>query len=110
VYIRPVAALSESVAFGAFGAFGVARGETPRTAIAAGAARGAQGHSAEAEPDATHATQTVRRPDPGLARGLWEAPPSFFYILGGFVVVVAVIYALWRKGIVRFRRTRSPST
>jgi len=53
------------------------------------------------------ATETVRRPAPGLARGLWEASPAFFYTAGGFIVVVAVIYALWRKGIVRFRRPRS---
>ncbi len=63
--------------------------------------------SVSAEP---RVAETVRRPDPGLARGVWEAPPSFFYILGGIVVAVAVVYALWRKGIVRFRRARSTSS
>ena len=69
-----------------------------------------QAPSAEPRATAPGSTETVRRPDPGLARGLWEAPPSFFYILGGIVVATAVLYALWRKGIVRFRRARSTSS
>ena len=74
--------------------------------VALSQARQAPSASVPAEP---RATETVRRPDPGLARGVWEAPPSFFYILGGIVVAAAVVYALWRKGIVRFRRARSTS-
>ncbi|WP_394849339.1 hypothetical protein LZC95_18070 [Pendulispora brunnea] len=70
--------------------------------------------SPSAEAGAGHAPETptaiVRRPEPGLARGVWEASPSFFYAVGGVIVVVAVVYALWRRGIVRFRRTRSTST
>jgi len=65
--------------------------------------------SPPAEAGAPSVNETVRRPDAGLARGIWEAPPVFFYALGGFIVVVAIVYALWRRGIVRFRRTRSTS-
>ena len=52
-------------------------------------------------------TEIVRRPEPGIGRGLWEAPPAFFYVAGSIAVIVGVLYALWRKGLVRFRFRRS---
>ncbi|WP_394820576.1 hypothetical protein [Pendulispora albinea] len=79
---------------------GAATGEARTGAAGSGGARAGE----------TAPVETVRRPEPGLARGVWEAPPMFFYVGGGIVVAVSVLYALWRRGIVRFRRTRSTSS
>ena len=49
------------------------------------------------------ATEIVRRPDPGLGRGVWEAPPLLFWIVGAAAVVVAVAYALGRLGVLKRR-------
>ncbi len=48
--------------------------------------------------------ETVSRPEPGtLARGAWEAPPWAFYVVAGFVVVAAVLYAAARMGLLHRR-------
>jgi hypothetical protein len=49
------------------------------------------------------ATETVRRPDPGIGRGVWEAPPLLFWIVGGAAVVLAVGYAAARMGLLKRR-------
>ncbi len=48
--------------------------------------------------------EVVHRPDPGLARGLWEAPPSAFYLALGILLVAALLYLSLR---LRERRHRS---
>jgi hypothetical protein len=45
--------------------------------------------------------ETVQRPDAGLARGLWEAPPWFFY---GILVAAVVGGLTWALAALRSRR------
>lgn len=47
---------------------------------------------------APEATEVVTRPDPGLARGKWEAPAWAFWAMLGVVLVGALAYALRRMG------------
>jgi len=51
-------------------------------------------------------TETVQRPDRGLARGVWEAPPTFFYLVGAAAFLAAAIYVLARRGFFNRLRTR----
>jgi hypothetical protein len=54
-------------------------------------------------------TEEVHRPtEPGLARGLWEAPPYAFYVAFGIVLLFALPYAAYRLGFLR-RRPPVPS-
>jgi hypothetical protein len=39
-------------------------------------------------------TETVERPDPGLARGLWEAPTWFFYAVVAAAVGLGLLWAI----------------
>jgi len=61
-------------------------------------------------PDASQATSaspteaTAIRPDPGLARGVWETKPVVFYGLGVAVVLVGLVYAASRLGLLRRRK------
>jgi len=48
-------------------------------------------------------TETVSRPDPGLARGVWETKPAIFYGAGAIVLVGALLYAASRAGLLRRR-------
>ncbi len=48
--------------------------------------------------------ENVTRPDPGLARGMWEGPRWLFFALAAIAVVVTVVYFLRRAGLLRFRR------
>lgn len=61
---------------------------------------------ASAGPPATPAasTETVTRPDPGLARGRWEAPRAAFYGAIALVVVIGVFALLSRLGVLRLPR------
>ncbi len=52
------------------------------------------------------AAEVVRRPDPGLARGVWETKPALFYALGGAVVLVTAIWGIHRLGWLRRLRVR----
>ncbi len=52
------------------------------------------------------APEVTQRPDPGLARGLWEASPSALYLALGTVLVAGVLYLALRLGL--FRRGRRP--
>ncbi len=53
---------------------------------------------------APSATETVARPDIGLARGVWEAPAWWFWTVLVLVIVGATLYLLWRLGLLRLRR------
>jgi hypothetical protein len=50
--------------------------------------------------------EIVHRPDPGLARGLWEAQPSGLYVALGVILLAALVYLAVRLGV--RRRLRSP--
>jgi hypothetical protein len=54
-------------------------------------------------------TETVSRPDPGLARGTWEAPPWAFWAMLAVVLAAAALYLLWRTGRLR-RKSSAPTT
>jgi hypothetical protein len=45
--------------------------------------------------------EAVVRPDPGLARGLWEAPVWVFYLVAALAIVGGVV---WIAAVVRSRR------
>ncbi len=49
-------------------------------------------------------SETVQRPDAGLARGLWEAPPWVFY---GILVAAVVGGLTWGLAALRSRRKGS---
>lgn len=58
--------------------------------------------SAPAPPPApAAATETVVRPDPGLARGRWEAPAWAFWMALFVILAAAATYALRRLGVLR---------
>lgn len=42
--------------------------------------------------------ETVTRPEPGLSRGVWEAPPWAFWVALAVVVAGAALYVLHRTG------------
>ena len=48
-------------------------------------------------------TETVTRPDPGLARGKWEAPAWAFWLALAVVLVGTTLYVLRRAGVLRRR-------
>jgi hypothetical protein len=48
-------------------------------------------------------TETVTRPDPGLARGKWEAPAWAFWVALAVVVIGTTLYVLRRMGILRLK-------
>ena len=50
---------------------------------------------------APSATEVVTRPEPGLARGKWEAPAWVFWVMLAVVVLGAAAYVLRRLGILR---------
>jgi hypothetical protein len=45
------------------------------------------------------ATETVTRPDPGVARGKWEAPPWAFWLVLAVVVIGFGLYVAGRMGL-----------
>ena len=47
----------------------------------------------------------TQRPEPGLARGVWEAPRWTFFAALAVIVVIAALYAVHRAGIVKDWRT-----
>jgi hypothetical protein len=55
-------------------------------------------------PPAPSSTEIVQRPDPGLARGRWEAPAWLFWALLGAIVVGATGYLLYRLGYFKRRK------
>lgn len=56
-------------------------------------------------------SETVTRPDPGLARGKWEAPPWAFWLALALIVTGAALYVLRRMGRLRMPvRSAQPRT
>jgi len=53
--------------------------------------------------DVAAGSETVTRPDPGLARGKWEAPAWAFWVALAVIVVGAALYVLRRTGRLRLR-------
>jgi hypothetical protein len=47
-------------------------------------------------------TETVTRPDPGIARGKWEAPAWAFWLALALIAVGTTAYVLRRMGMLRF--------
>lgn len=60
--------------------------------------------AAGANPTGPTPTEIVTRPDPGLARGTWEAPAWTFWVLLLFIVLGASAYLLHRLGLLRLRK------
>jgi hypothetical protein len=52
------------------------------------------------------ATEVVRRPEPGLARGVWEMRPSAFYVAAVLIVIAAALYGAARMGWLRRRKAK----
>jgi hypothetical protein len=48
------------------------------------------------------ASERVERPEPGLARGRWEAPPSVFYGVAAVTLIGGVTLAI--RGLRKSRR------
>jgi len=55
-------------------------------------------------PPAPTATEEVSRPDPGLARGKWEAPSWAFWVALAVVVAGVGLYVAYRMGMFRFKK------
>lgn len=60
--------------------------------------------SAGPSPASTVSSEVVTRPDPGLARGRWEAPRAAFYGAIGLVVLIGALALLARLGVLRLPR------
>lgn len=56
------------------------------------------------------ATETVTRPEPGLARGKWEAPAWVFWVMLAIVVLGAGAYLLHRMGLLRRNRDKNDAS
>jgi hypothetical protein len=74
-------------------------GAQPQVAQQPATSSHGQATSAEA------ATEVVTRPEPGLARGAWEAPAWVFWVVLGAVVVGSAAYLLRRLGMLRIGKT-----
>jgi hypothetical protein len=53
-------------------------------------------------------TETITRPEPGLARGKWEAPAWAFWAMLGILLAISTMYILRRVGILRLGSKGSP--
>jgi len=60
-------------------------------------------------PSEARPTETVARPDPGLARGKWEAPAWVFWAVLAVVVASAVAYVMFRAGMIKRPAKRDES-
>ena len=58
-------------------------------------------------PPAPTATEVVTRPEPGLARGKWEAPVWAFWVVLAVVILGTAAYVLRRLGILRVGQGKS---
>jgi len=58
----------------------------------------------QASSAAPTATETVTRPDPGLARGKWEAPAWAFWVALAVVVIGVGLYVAKRMGLLRLKK------
>ncbi|MBS2015839.1 MAG: hypothetical protein JST00_23325 [Deltaproteobacteria bacterium] len=50
---------------------------------------------------AAQPTETVTRPEPGLARGKWEAPAWAFWVALAVAIVFVTLYVLRRMGLLK---------
>jgi hypothetical protein len=57
----------------------------------------------------TQAGEIVHRPDPGLARGKWEAPSWAFLAVAVAAVVITLLYVLARSGKLPLTRRAAKS-
>lgn len=53
--------------------------------------------------------ERVTRPDPGLARGKWEAPAWVFWAMLGAILVGSALYLLRRLGMLKLGQGRAKS-
>ena len=72
--------------------------------------RGTQKGGSPPPPTAGATTETVSRPDPGLARGKWEAPAWAFWLTLALILIGAGIYVAARMGALGkiFRKSPPP--
>ncbi len=63
--------------------------------------------AAPAPPPAPTATEIVKRPDPGIARGKWEAPQWIFWAALAVIVIGGAVYLLRRLGMLRFGKKKA---
>jgi len=76
-------------------------------ANAAAAASAAPAGSSRVEPaELTQPAEIVRRPDPGIARGIWEAPSWALWLVMAAAIAFAALYAAARAGVLRRLRRR----
>lgn len=61
-----------------------------------------------AGPQRSGPTEAVSRPDPGLARGAWEAPPWALWVALAVIVVAATLYAMRRSGLLQLGKKGKP--
>lgn len=52
-------------------------------------------------PSSESATEIVIRPEPGLARGKWEAPAWAFWAMLALILAASAAYLLFRLGWLR---------
>lgn len=73
------------------------------------APEGSPSKAATPGPSATSGpSELVTRPDPGLARGKWEAPKAAFYAVAAIVVLLGIFTVLSKLGVLaRFRKSKS---
>lgn len=64
--------------------------------------------SAPLPPSTTAPAEIVTRPEPGLARGKWEAPKGAFFVVVGLVVLLALGVLAKKAGLVDRLRKKSP--
>lgn len=57
--------------------------------------------AAPSAPERAGSSDVVVRPEPGLRRGVWEAPPWAFWAALAVGLAVSTAYLLHRLGIVR---------
>lgn len=48
----------------------------------------------------------MTRPEPGIARGKWEAPSWAFWTILALVVVGSAVYLLFRLGVLRGKKAK----
>lgn len=65
---------------------------------------------ATASSPAPAATETVVRPEPGLARGAWEAPAWALWVALFAILAASTAYLLRRLGVLRFGGSGSKGT
>jgi hypothetical protein len=59
------------------------------------------------QPPGPQTGEIVHRPDPGLARGKWEAPSWAFLAVAAFAVVITLLYVLARTGKLPLSRSQA---